>query len=842
MPYLGRHSSASRPDWGYMAPGEMLGATFDALTEHLWAYEFGLWGGKYTPMSGNNVTTRLALYATNTLNPANRLGYSDAFTVSTAMADAVSGASHAAAINAIDVTPPAGATFTGIPLASGFSYHLAALGTGGYLAFGMIAAAKITAANEKFYRRSGLSQPPPTPFGAYTASNEGHPVFWMLADANLAPDTPTGLAPSGTILSTTPAFEGIFADANTNRGDYLNQYRIQVRGVSDGASFWNVTFDAASSERGAGLMQRAYGGTTLVRGTAYEWRCQMSDHFGAWSAWTAWTQFTPTALGTITLNGTPNGWIASNTPNFQGRWTHQTAVSMKRVQMRIWNADASLLLQTGADYDIADVASSAAPGTLFTFNWANTGLADLARGTTFQYDMRGYDGTQWSDWSAKRTFNTNAPPNVPTLVAPADGWVGSARPLLEVECTDPDATGTLAVSIELLNTSDVVQGTYAATRVGVTNRYQLQTTSTHLPSFVARKWRAYSYDQNLYSGGAASAALATRSETRLFEYAAVPAVTVTGPISPVTTSQPVIAWTSTNQTHYRVRVYQAGAVVYDSGTVASAAQSMVLPGGYVRNDTAYTVVVDVTDTTTLTGSSAPFAFNVDYPDTNPVQNMLALPVSIGTDLWDSAVRISWDQTAYATGVWQRYTVYRDGLILRHVTSPSQTVFTDYTPVSGQAHTYAVTQTIMVGLDTLESAPFIATAGITLQGVVLVSVSDPETVRTTIRHTNEREFGRTISEAVYEPVNGRLPVTVRNRTHYRTPRFDFKLFADTAADAAMRRAELERVDMDGGTFCYRDNHGRKLFVTIPDMTITDQVPDWYTASLELREEEFVEGLA
>src|SRR5699024_8473782 len=133
------------------------------------------------------------------------------------------------------------------------------------------------------------------------------------------------------------------------------------------------------------------------------------------------------------------------------------------------------------------------------------------------------------------------------------------------------------------------------------------------------------------------------------------------------------------------------------------------------------------------------------------------------------VRLNWDQTLYATDIWQGYTITRtagsgadaERIILARITSPTQTTFTDYVPASGVEYTYEITQTIMTGLDMLESDTVAASASVHLGGVVLVSVTDPTVLRTNLRYTNEREFGRATHEAVYEPVSGAKPTTVRS---------------------------------------------------------------------------------
>src|SRR5690606_13818101 len=136
-------------------------------------------------------------------------------------------------------------------------------------------------------------------------------------------------------------------------------------------------------------------------------------------------------------------------------------------------------------------------------------------------------------------------------------------------------------------------------------------------------------------------------------------------------------------------------------------------------------------------------FVVDYPEPDPLANVVAAPVPIGTDVWPSAIRITWDQTGYGTEVWQETTITRwaasgpdaSPTVIARLSSPTQVAWTDYAPASGILYTYGITQTIMTGLDVLTSEPVIVTAQVDLGGVVLASVQDPQGLRTTLRHTN-----------------------------------------------------------------------------------------------------------
>ena len=852
MTNYGRSASQSHYTFGWIDPGNMRACVFDPTTENGWVYQLGIWAGKYTTESSSNVTTRLALYDTDgSKNPDDRQGYSDSFTVSTVMIDNGGGASYTA-----DIAVSVGPSNDSIPIYSGRRYAIAALGTVGYLAHAMQEAALISGDNERFYLRSGLSQPPPDPFGSYSSSNEGHMTIWAVYEANVAPSTPTSLSPSGSINDTVPTFSADFTDSNSDRGDYLNQFRVQVRRVSDLASFWVTTLTANSSERTAEAFSRAYGGTTLVRGTAYEWRTQMSDHFGSWSAWTSWTTFTPANLGFVTLDSDPTGKIEDNTPDFKGRWTHQSSTTMKTTMVRILNASGSTVLQTGSDYNIADVSSSASPGTLFTIPWASSGLSTLAWGTSYRYQIRGYDGTQWSDWSASRTFKTDAAPSVPSDLSPGGSLPLTEYPLLSCICTDTDdTTGTgFAVSCRIKSNAGSVLFTRSMTLNTGNGRWEYQTDGTDLASFATYRWDAYGYDGTLYSGEQTVEANAIKSAEAVFIYADGPTVTIDTPSSgTVTTASLLVEWTTVDQTKYRVYLYDSTGteLVYDSGVVVDIMGSHTIPSGYYHNGLSYQLIVWVEDLTTLTGQSSPMALTIDYVEPDAITNFQAVAVPIGNDPngWTTANRLTWDATTYGTDVWQRYEIQRQAasgvdaqLVLwrNDLTSPTQITVTDYTPVTGVEYTYTIRQITLLGLDELESAAVTASATCHFGGVVLCDISAPDTLRAALRYTAERPHKWDKEETVYQPLSGVTATTVRSRYHNWESDYKAKLVDDDWSTARAKRAELLALDAALGTLCYRNEKADKYFCTMPRCDVSDEVEGFFEARIQNREELFVEG--
>jgi hypothetical protein len=850
---LGRYATAAEADYGEIAAGQMRASVTDAATVNFWAVKVGAWMGK---SGGTNATARLGVYETDaSKNPDDRYGYTDAVTVSTSQPGASGGAAYTPDV---DGDP--------LMIRSGQRYGIAILGAVAGIRHSMRQASAITADNELFYDRSGLSQPPPDPFGSYSAATEGHLTAWIEGWENEAPEAPDNLSPSGTINDTAPAFEADFRDLNGGYGDssgngvdtldHCTQYTIQVRRVSDGVSFWNATYDAASAEQGSDSLSRAYGGTTLVRGTAYEWRMRTKDRFGAWGDWTAWTSFTPANLGYVTLDSDPTGKIEDNTPDFKGRWTHQSATTMKTVQVRLLSPSGTVL-QAGANYNIADVASSASPGTLFTVPWADTGFTTLAWGTNYRYQIRGNDGSQWSDWSASRSFKTNAAPSIPSNLSPANGSIFTSFPLLSFSMTDADdttasgLTATIRVTRPNATTVDVTP-TYNAT----TGKWEFQTTATELSAFGTYSWYAYGYDGTLYSGEATSSGAASTSATNTFTYAQGPTVTIDEPDSSdtIATAGFTVDWTVTGQVKYKVAIYEAGTttLVYQSNGGAwtvSATGSHTVPSGYVRNGETYDVVVTVEDSTPLSGSDTNTDVLIDYTAPDPVANFEATPVEIGTDPVPTAVRLSWDQTAYAAPEFVETTITRtadggpdDGtVILARITDPSVVALYDYTPASGYEYTYGASVTILTGLDEVSSDPVTATAQVDLTTTVLTLIGNGGTYRANLTNVRERPDRRTIDEAVYVPPNQTRPTTVRSRTRYYTTQITALLIDTDEATALQHRADLEALDAQGGTVCLRYANGTKRFGKIADLTITPELGGYISVAFTFREERYAEGV-
>ena len=853
----GRYYTTAEADFGTISANASRSCVFDAATANVWVTK---WGGVFGRYGASTPSVRLSAYTTDSSkNPVTRIGYSAVVSPATQMAAAGGGAHYTGNISGSDNGPTNDACL----LYSGERYAIDILSTNYQLGHSMIASGSITADNEQFYNRTAPGTPPPSAYGAYSASVEGHLTVYMEGYENEAPSACTSLVPSGTITDTAPTFTAVFNDLNgtygtssglgVDTGDRVYQYTIQVRRVSDAVSFWNQTYTAGSTERSSDNISRAYGGTALVRGTAYEWRIRCSDEFATWGSWTSWTSFTPASLGYVTLDGNPTGTVQDNSPDFEGRWNHQSATGMTQAKVRVLSSTGTVLQTSAAFAKVA--ASSALPGTLFTCTWANTGFTDLAWGTSYRYQIQGYDGTNWSDWSTYRTFSTNAAPSIPVLSSPATGSVLSAYPLLTFTMSDADdttatgLTGVIRITQPALTTVDVTP-TYNVSSL----KWEYQTTIVQISAVGAYSWKATGYDGTLYSGEASALGSATFSSSNTFTYATGPTVTVSSPadLATVATASLTVSWSVSGgtQAKYQVVVYADGTstVVYDSGLITSTAVSHVIPSGYLRNGTSYDIIVAITDTTPLVGYSSVVNITVTYTAPTAVANFQATAIPVGLDPFETAIRLSWDQTAYSTPEFVEYTITRsadagpdaDEIILARITSPATVAFIDYTPASGYDYTYGITVSTLTGVDTLDSDPVYASTSVTLEGTVLTLVGNPGTYRSCLLNVRERGHNRNINEAVYQSLSGTKPTTVRSRARFWSSDFEGAIIPADDATALQRRNELDDLDAQNGTVCYRDGRGIKRFCKIVDFNMDDEKPDWYSYTFGLREEDMTEG--
>jgi hypothetical protein len=461
MAIFGRGSSSNDSDSGSTGGGgssNQRASVFGQMPEHGWGWRMGFRACKST---STNATARLAVYETTGGDPDDRIGYTDSFTISNLGSSAGDCSAYTALIENTSNDSP---TQSGLMLWSGRTLGLAFSHTGGPIIHQMAVAADVNYANEQLYRKDNGSSIPSDPFGASTVSIEGMITIWLEYEPNVAPSTPTGLSPTGTITSTTPTFTSTFSDSNSDRGDALKEMQIQVRqGSSSGTLKWDATVDTDDI---------AYNGSALSAGITYVWRCRHFDQFGAASSWTSWQTFTINAGGHVNQPSAPTGKLENITPaNFTAQWTHASGLSTNAYELRI--KEGSTVIRGPVQ-----ISGTVTNGNNINITWAQSGFSNLGWGKSYTVEMRARDtGNVWSDWSTPRSFTTNAYPTVPSGMTPTNSQVLTAVPLLRATSTDADdttATG-LSVTARIKDNAGAVIQSRTMTYNSSTGKWEYQT-------------------------------------------------------------------------------------------------------------------------------------------------------------------------------------------------------------------------------------------------------------------------------------------------------------------------------------------------------------------------------
>lgn len=847
---LGRKPSAppaSDAGFGLPPANQARWTKLGTAPRHLWAYKGGARIGKQT--GEPNGTAYLGYYGGPT-NPAARIGYRPAFTVSTVLADNTGGTN-----NEGDLAAP----FLVLSGAEVFGEaHLSVAGGLGQDNSGAT-----------MWFRSSVTGTPPNPSGYTSSSPQGQASIWLEAEDNVAPDTPVNRSPSTTQTTTTPTFGADFRDDNEVVGsfavgdaDKLKQYKIQLRLVGSGTNLWDATYTADPTEQAARRYTRIYAGAALSAGNSYEWRTQVSDQTGAWSAWSSWLSFAINAGGTVTLSGAPTGKITDTTPDFAFSWTHGSALSTNAVQIQL--LQGGVVTKTSAI--ITKTVASGASGTITA---AESGFGTLTRGQTYGYKVRGRDtGNLWSEYSAERSFSVNGLPNAPTNLSPANGAVVSALPLLKFKATDPDdAVATLTGQVRIKNSGGTLLQTRTAPYNAATGYFEYQTISADMAAPGTFRWDGRAIDAEGYG---------PYSSEYVVVYGTGPVFTITSPTHAqvLTTSTPTFTWSVTSggpQAKVYVIIATPSYINDDNvhfatniahgyptnSAFASTDAFFTVPAGWLHEDVPYTAYIYLHNNLDLLGV-VEREFSIDYVPPASIAGFAAsAELAEGDpDGYPSAIFLTWEASAVDPDGFGGYVIdrYPDGegpdqavvLGLFVLTSQGDVQARDHTAASGQPYRFTIRQLVTQGADETESVPVEAFATVTLAGVVLTDVAAPEERRALLRYVAGRGV-RPVSDRTVVRTWAEKPTILEGETNYRelSGTFNFLLRAEDDALTKMRELRAlygRRPDRSPIVVCIRDEDGNKLFARITEMPETANARNVREIQIVAVEINYAEGSA
>jgi hypothetical protein len=231
------------------------------------------------------------------------------------------------------------------------------------------------------------------------------------------------------INATNPDLGWTFFDLEI--GDSQQQYEVRV-GTSPGASdMWSLPAQIGP------ITSVTYAGLPLIDGTDYWFSVRVYDGF-EWSGWNE-TQFHMNALPetySVTVSGYLNSTtgimhIVDHTPELG--WIFQDPeVGDSQLQYEIWVGTAPGLS------DMWD--SGVKAGALTSEIYAGLALMD---GTDYCFQIRVFDGFEWSNWN-ETIFHLNTPPPLPIFpISPVDDSNIPSSPAQTLSWTSggPDSEG-----------------------------------------------------------------------------------------------------------------------------------------------------------------------------------------------------------------------------------------------------------------------------------------------------------------------------------------------------------------------------------------------------------------
>lgn len=209
--------------------------------------------------------------------------------------------------------------------------------------------------------------------------------------------------------------------------------------------------------------------------------------------------------------------------------------------------------------------------------------------------------------------------------------------------------------------------------------------------------------------------MSTLNHLARFQATTVLTVTITSPTQNqvITTAAPVVSWTFApgDQLNRRVRIYQAGVLVHDSGVLATSSQSYTVPVGAITNGNTYTMIVDIVTTTGVAGQSSVRTFSTSFATSTNVTGVIITPVGgckAPTVL--PKILVQWTQvvpggaeTFVRYEVWRRVGGETTWQVIAHQTDITVTRYFDLTPNSREVYQYAVVYVATAAGSTLFSS-------------------------------------------------------------------------------------------------------------------------------------------
>jgi hypothetical protein len=178
-----------------------------------------------------------------------------------------------------------------------------------------------------------------------------------------------------------------------------------------------------------------------------------------------------------------------------------------------------------------------------------------------------------------------------------------------------------------------------------------------------------------------------------------------------------------------------------------------------------------------------------------------------------------------------------------LSSASDTAFIDPFPISGRLHAYTWRDVFFTDTsesEMIESPGVTVSAVVDLRGSVLASVNDPAGRRSYLTSVQTRDRALMRDRERLTGWTSSKPTRYKGLADYWEVDLSIRIIGHSVLTALEQAAEFEELLVADETMCYRDERGRKYFVTFDRESVSDARVMREDATFGLIEEDYFEG--
>lgn len=437
--------------------------------------------------------------------------------------------------------------------------------------------------------------------------------------------------------------------------------------------------------------------------------------------------------------------------------------------------------------------------------------------------LRAYDGELYGDWveSDVFTINHNKAPAEPTNLSPRGGELVDRTQDIRFSWTHNDQDEQSRFNFRWR-----IKGAATWNQISrvTTNNYVLIPANTFPAGEI--EWQVQTFDQRDLSS--------PYSSTVIFNAAdATDAPVILNPAQNEIISEPnpIIQWSSVNQAHFQLEVLSGGNVIWR--VEDNSAVKAYTIGEALSNYTDYVIRLRVRSDSGLWSEWSERAIHTSF--TPPNQPEISLNVhgdqgSIEIAIVNPPEEGDTPATRYNEIFRKVFGSSEDYIKINAYSEPNE-YWIDFTPGTGVIYEYKVRAWGANG-SFMDSVP--ALGRVDFKETIIMLVSNPD-YRVYLQYNPSRNVGMSVNRTMME-FNGRsFPVA------------EFGQIMNSEYDLSFDIREKEDIDLlyrlmeSRQTLLYRDARGRRDFVTMDQMKVSDKFPFGYTVSFSLGRVDFVEGI-